>query len=112
MKRPTIEQFFSESTTPKDINQVFLNNPELYRYIQFLDRYIDYLEEKDQWFTDMDQIPKNTYLLFVVDDEVKFGQFAFYSEDCFECMSEVDHDGGFQRYTKKQVSKWRLMIEP
>mgnify|MGYP005749625231 CR=1 FL=1 len=46
MKRPTIDQFFPESTTPKDLNRVFLNNPELYRFIQALDGYIDWLESK------------------------------------------------------------------
>lgn len=112
MKRPTIDEFFPESTTPKDINDVFLNNPGLYQYIQFLDRYVDWLEENNQWSTDMETIPKNTYLLFVVGDEVKFGQFAYYSEDCFECMAEVHHDGAFEEYTKQQVSKWRLMIKP
>lgn len=44
MKRPTIDQFFPESTSPKDLKAVFLNNPELYRYIQALDGYIDWLE--------------------------------------------------------------------
>jgi hypothetical protein len=46
MNRPQISDFFPESTTPKDLNKVFLANPELYRYIQALDGYIDELEEK------------------------------------------------------------------
>lgn len=46
MNRPQIYDFFPESTTPKDLNKVFLANPELYRYIQALDGYIDELEQK------------------------------------------------------------------
>lgn len=46
MNRPQIYDFFPESTTPKDLNQLFLANPELYRYIQALDGYIDELEQK------------------------------------------------------------------
>lgn len=48
MNRPLISDFFPESFTPKDLNKVFLANPELYRYIQALDGYVDLLEDKPE----------------------------------------------------------------
>lgn len=46
MKRPSITDFFPEATTPADLQKLFSTNPELYRFIQALDGYIDYLEEE------------------------------------------------------------------
>ena len=44
MERPEIKNFFSKEYTPKEINEIFLSNRELYLYIQNLDLYIDELE--------------------------------------------------------------------
>ena len=51
MNRPLISDFFPESFTPKDLNKVFLANPELYRYIQALDGYIDFLEDQPEEYS-------------------------------------------------------------
>lgn len=48
MNRPIISDFFPETTTPKDLNKIFLANPELYRYIQALDGYVDWLEDQPE----------------------------------------------------------------
>ena len=45
MNRPNIKDFFPDDTTPQRINELFLAEPELYKYIQALDLYIDELEE-------------------------------------------------------------------
>ena len=44
MKRPELKNFFSESTTPEDIQKIFRSHPELYQYIFTLDAYVDWLE--------------------------------------------------------------------
>ena len=46
MERPSIKQYLKKNTTVKDVNDMFINNKELYNYIQSLDNYVDYLEEK------------------------------------------------------------------
>jgi len=46
MERPNIKNFFSENTTPQMVNNLFLEQPELYNYIQALDNYIDYLSSQ------------------------------------------------------------------
>lgn len=46
MNRPLIFDFFPNTTSPKDLNKVFMANPELYQYIQALNGYIDELEQK------------------------------------------------------------------
>lgn len=46
MNRPNIKDFFSDDITPKMINNMFLENKELYNYIQALDNYIDELESR------------------------------------------------------------------
>lgn len=43
MKRPEISDFFPESTTIADIHKLFTDYPELYRYVQALDGYVDWL---------------------------------------------------------------------
>jgi hypothetical protein len=113
MNRPLISDFFPESFTPKDLNKVFLANPELYRYIQALDGYIDALEEETKWNHDMDNIPKGTDLLFVTDNEVKFGQFEYYDSDVFEALAEmITSDGDYNSFHKSKVEKWRLLPKP
>ena len=44
-KRPQIENFVKKETSVNDIQEMFVNNPELYNFIQSLDSYIDELEE-------------------------------------------------------------------
>jgi len=46
MNRPNIKDFFSEKTTPSIVNNMFLENNELYNYIQALDNYIDDLSNR------------------------------------------------------------------
>ena len=46
MKRPIFKDFIPECNNPMIINDMFLENPELYNYIQSLDGYVDYLEDK------------------------------------------------------------------
>jgi len=48
MKRPSIENYFPKDFGIDKINNVFLKNEGLYRYIQALDNYIDEFEEKPQ----------------------------------------------------------------
>jgi len=43
MERPNIKDFFPEVCTHRTINKIFLENKELYNYIQTLDIYIDEL---------------------------------------------------------------------
>jgi hypothetical protein len=43
MTRPTISDFFPESFTPMDLNKIFIDHPEIYRYINALNEYIDWL---------------------------------------------------------------------
>lgn len=113
MKRPNIKTFFPEYFAPKDVARMFHENPELKQYIHALDAYIDHLEENQGWSTDMENIPKHTDLLFVVGEEVKFGQFEYYDPNKFECLSEmVTPDGEYEQYNKDEVSKWRLLPKP
>ena len=44
MKRPSIENYFPEDFGVDKINNAFLKNEGLYRYIKALDDYIDELE--------------------------------------------------------------------
>ena len=46
MNRPNIKDFFSEDYTPQMINNTFLENKELYNYIQAQDNYIDDLSNR------------------------------------------------------------------
>ena len=46
MSRPKIEDFFPKSFTIDEMNDLFLNNGALYRYMQSLDSYIDELESQ------------------------------------------------------------------
>lgn len=46
MERPKLENFLPENTTTDMVNNMFLENIELYNYINALDNYIDELESK------------------------------------------------------------------
>lgn len=46
MNRPNIRDFFSEDMTPQMLNNLFLEQPELYGYISAQDIYIDDLESQ------------------------------------------------------------------
>lgn len=71
--------------------------------------WIQHLEENNAWNEDIESVPKGTDILFVVGDAVKFGQFAYYSDNDFECLSEmITADGEYERYSKNEVSKWKL----
>ena len=46
MERPKLENFLPGDTTTDMVNNMFLENNELYNYINALDHYIDHLESK------------------------------------------------------------------
>ena len=46
IERPKLENFLPEDTTTDMVNNMFLENNELYNYINALDHYIDHLESK------------------------------------------------------------------
>ena len=74
-KRPTIKSYFPEDMTVGMINNTFLENKELYNYIQAIDNYIDELESSrvepeiklatyGQWINlEKQEPPKGIYIL-------------------------------------------------
>ena len=44
LERPKIENYLSEGTTTDMVNNMFLENPELYDYLNALEKYVDELE--------------------------------------------------------------------
>ncbi len=48
MNRPDFKNFAPKDANVLIINDLFLNSPELYKYIQALDTYIDFLEEPNE----------------------------------------------------------------
>jgi hypothetical protein len=47
LERPKIKDFFPEETTVSQVNKVYAASPELFKYIQALDNYIDESETKE-----------------------------------------------------------------
>jgi len=45
MNRPTIKQHFGDGATLESVHKAYLDNPELFKYAQALDNYIDHLEQ-------------------------------------------------------------------
>lgn len=46
MERPNFKQIFGEWKTMSDVQKSITSEPELFKYAQQLDEYIDYLEKK------------------------------------------------------------------
>lgn len=64
----------------------------------------------DNWNRNLDEVPKGKNILFCSKGEVKFGQFAYYTENEFECLSEmITPDGEYERYKKEVVDAWTFL---
>jgi len=50
MERPQFKDFVPDSITVADIQKAFTDHPQIYQYIVYLDKYIDWLEsgKKDE----------------------------------------------------------------
>ena len=63
-----------------------------------------------EWNKKLEEAPKGVDLLFCTKGEVKFGQFAYYTENEFECIAEmVSPDGEYERYKKEEVDGWSFL---
>jgi hypothetical protein len=52
-------------------------------------------------------------VLFVDSDgEVKYGRRGIYTDDDFECESEMSRDGEYEIYKKHSVTKWMFVPKP
>ena len=45
MTRPTSKDIFGKNATHESVNKMYIDSPNLFKYAQALDNYIDYLEE-------------------------------------------------------------------
>ncbi len=46
LKRPIIKKHFKEGTTIEEVAKIYAISPELFKYAQALDKYIDQLESE------------------------------------------------------------------
>ena len=75
MDRPKIKDYFPENMTTQMLNNTFLENKELYDYMQALDNYIDQHDNEikalididDKWLDDYKEKAEAT-LAFIKDD--------------------------------------------
>lgn len=79
-------------------------------YVSFK-KAVNKIFEIHSWNKDVDSAPKNEHLLFLIEYkdnsyEVKYGVKGLYTENDFECLSEMGSDGEYAIYKKENISGW------
>lgn len=114
--RPIFKDFFPESTSVGDIQKLFVEAPELYKYITALDNYIDEVETQDEWIDCSERLPEiiggkdySENVFVICDDKLMVMAYCWVESGYHWCNCYGDINGDPEFDDEYKPVKWRTI---